>query len=195
MSKSRLEAFSDAIIAIIMTIMVLELELPKEPTFASLFEMKTTFIVYFISFISLAIYWNNHHHMFQAVKKVNGRILWANMLFIFILTLVPFATRWVDSHLFDLAPELFYASILMLADLAYAWLLHELVKAQGKHSLIAKTTTGYLKLKITISLNIIGVLLGICISPVLIMVMYIFGLLPWLIPSRQIEKLLEEIES
>ncbi|OCN04372.1 hypothetical protein A4S06_11385 [Erysipelotrichaceae bacterium MTC7] len=191
MSKNRLEAFSDAIIAIVMTIMVLELQLPKEPTFAALFEMRYTFLVYLISFASLAIYWNNHHHMFQAARKINGRVLWANMLFIFLLTLVPFATRWVDEHLFDLAPELFYATILMLSDIAYALLLHELVRIQDVNSPLVQVRSGYTKLKITITLNVLGILLGVFISPIWIMVMYVVALLPWVIPSKKIEKMLD----
>ena len=104
MSKTRLEAFTDAVIAIIMTILVLDFVVPAEPTFAALWKMRFKFLIYILSFISLAIYWNNHHHLLQISKKINGRVLWHNMAFILCLSFFPFTTAWVDEHLFDMAP-------------------------------------------------------------------------------------------
>lgn len=191
MTKTRLEAFTDAVIAIIMTILILGLEPPKAATFAALWELRYSFLVYILSFVSLAIYWNNHHHLFQIAKVINGRVLWANFLFIFFLSLIPFVTQWVDGNLFELAPEVTYGVVLMMADISYAILLHELKKANGPDSKIARAHDGYMKLRLTLSINTVGILIGI-FAPISILIFYIIGLIPWIIPEKRIEKILRE---
>ena len=120
MPKTRLEAFTDAVIAIIMTILVLDLAVPAQPTFAALWDLRFKFLIYILSFVSLAIYWNNHHHLFQISKIINGKILWYNMAFILFLSLFPFVTAWVDEHILERAPEITYGIVILLADIAYA---------------------------------------------------------------------------
>nr|OTP17215.1 hypothetical protein A5888_001353 [Enterococcus sp. 9E7_DIV0242] len=134
MSKTRIEAFTDAVIAIIMTILVLELLPPKTDNWQALFDIGHKIFIYIISFIMLAIYWNNHHHMFQLVHKINGRVLWANNFFIFTLTLIPFATAWVGDFLDSLVPELLYGVVILLADVAYYILMKELIRAEKNNS-------------------------------------------------------------
>src|SRR6201996_5212506 len=133
MNKSRLEAFSDGVLAIIITIMVLELKVPHESTLTSLQELLPVFISYLISFIYVGIYWNNHHHMLSTIKEVNGTILWANLHLLFWLSLVPFATSWMGENHFAAAPMALYGFILLMAAVAYFILQNTLIKQQGKN--------------------------------------------------------------
>ena len=119
MSKSRLEAFTDAVIAIVMTILVLELHEPTAGSFAALFEEWHRLVIYVVSFLMLAIYWNNHHHMFQAAKTINGKVLWANNLFILSLSVFPFVTSWMGDFFSDLAPQLSFGIAIMMADVMF----------------------------------------------------------------------------
>src|SRR6185369_917834 len=134
MSKSRLEAFSDGVIAILITIMVLELTGPHEPTLEALRPLIPTFLSYVLSFIYLGIYWNNHHHLIQAVQHVNGRVLWANLHLLFWLSLVPFVTSWMGENHFAPWPVALYGIVLLLAGVAYYLLAHSLMARHGKDS-------------------------------------------------------------
>ena len=129
MPKNRLEAFTDAVIAIIMTILVLELHEPSTDTWNALAALGYRFFIYIISFITLGIYWNNHHHLFQVVHKVNGRVLWANSFFLFSLSLFPFATSWISEYSHSLVPEITYGVITLSANIAYYLLARELVNS------------------------------------------------------------------
>lgn len=133
MPKNRLEAFTDAVIAIIMTILVLELHEPNGDTWEALAALGYRFFIYIVSFIILAIYWNNHHHLFQVVHKINGRVLWANSFFVFALSLFPFATSWISEYINSLAPEMTYGFVTLTANIAYYILAKELVKANKGH--------------------------------------------------------------
>ena len=175
MPKNRLEAFTDAVIAIIMTILVLELHEPNGDTWEALAALGYRFFIYIVSFIILAIYWNNHHHLFQVVHKINGRVLWANSFFVFALSLFPFATSWISEYINSLAPEMTYGFVTLTANIAYYILAKELVKANYKKSYLS------------IGLNVLGIVLGYLVAPVAVLIANIVILAAWIIPSRTIE--------
>lgn len=187
MSKTRLEAFTDAVIAIIMTILVLELHQPEHDSWSALLGMEQKVLIYVMSFIMLAIYWNNHHHMFQLVEKVNGRILWVNSFFIFTLSLFPFSTAWVGDHLASQAPEITYGVVVLLANIAYLLLTMELVKENGKESKLGELFQRYKKAYISIGLNVLALILGWFIHPYFVLIVNIAILILWVIPDRRIE--------
>ena len=137
MSKGRLEAFSDGVIAILITIMVLELEPPEEANLAALRPLIPTFLSYVLSFVFLGIYWSNHHHLLQAVKQVDGRVLWANLHLLFWLSLISFATSWVGSHQFAAWPVALYGIILLCSAIAYTILTRILISLHGRDSILA----------------------------------------------------------
>ncbi|MDA9471149.1 TMEM175 family protein [Enterococcus sp. 5H] len=192
MSKSRLEAFTDAIIAIVMTVLVLELHQPKTDTLAGLGAIEHKLFIYIVSFVMLAIYWNNHHHMFQLVDRINGRVLWANNFFIFTLTLVPFATAWVGDFIDSLIPQLTYGVMTLLANIAYLLLTKELIRANGKESTLNELFHRYNKSYLSIFLNILGLVLGYLIHPYLVLIVNIGILIMWIIPDQRIEEQYKE---
>ena len=192
MSKTRLEAFTDAVIAIIMTILVLDFVVPAEPTFAALWSLRFKFLIYILSFVSLAIYWNNHHHLLQISKLVNGRVLWHNMAFILCLTFFPFTTAWVDEHLFDIAPEITYGVVILLADIAYLALARALVRANGEDSDVAKALCGYRKSRITLIIIAAGLIAGLFV-PLAVIISIALSLVLWVIPDRRIEAQMKSI--
>jgi len=137
MSKGRVEAFSDGVIAIIITIMVLELEIPHESDLAALFPLVPKFLSYVLSFVYVGIYWNNHHHLWQAAREVNGPILWANLHLLFWLSLIPFVTGWVGENSFSTIPVALYGGVLWLSGLAYYILARALIAHHGQDSVLA----------------------------------------------------------
>ncbi|MTD40334.1 DUF1211 domain-containing protein [Erwinia sp. CPCC 100877] len=187
MSKSRLEAFTDAVIAIVMTILVLELHQPQTDTLAGLIGVERKLFIYIISFVMLAIYWNNHHHMFQLVKTIDGRVLWANNFFIFTLTLVPFATAWVGDFLDSLIPQLTYGVVTLLANCAYLLLTRALIYTNGEESKLSQLFRRYNKAYFSIFLNIVGLVLGWLLHPYFVIILNIGILVMWIIPDRRIE--------
>lgn len=188
MSKSRVEAFTDAVIAIVMTILVLELHQPETDTLVGLGAIWHKLFIYIVSFVILAIYWNNHHHMFQLVQKIDGRVLWANNVFIFTLTLFPFATAWVGDFIDSLVPQLTYGIVVLLANIAYLILTRELIHANGKESTLNELFQRYSKSYLSIFLNIIGLILGVLIHPYLVLIINIGILIMWIVPDQRIEK-------
>lgn len=188
MSKTRLEAFTDAVIAIVMTLLVLELHTPKSPTFSSLWQLRYSILIYLISFLSLAVYWNNHHHLLQAVRTVNGAALWANILLILFLSFLPFATSWVDENIMQIAPEVFYGIIVLLTNLSFGTLTYVLVRHNGPESAIAKAIGKNTKQKITLAVNAIAILLAFVFPPSVI-ILFALSMLLWVIPDKRIEKL------
>jgi uncharacterized membrane protein len=193
MNKSRLEAFTDAVIAIIMTVLVLELHVPKEASFAALWENRFQFFIYLISFLTLAIYWNNHHHMFQASKHVSGKVLWLNIALILFQSMFPFTTAWMSEHVFERAPELTYGIVMLIVDVIWVFLAKALVQENGEDSTIAKSMKkiGYKKSAITLSLITAGIIVGIFI-PMATLISCLLSLVPWVVPDRDIEKRLHE---
>lgn len=189
MPKTRIEAFTDAVIAIVMTLLVLELREPKDDTWRAFEGSGHQFVIYLISFISLAIYWNNHHHMFNIVRRVDGWVLWANNLFILMMTLFPFVTMWVGDYPTSQAPQLLYGAVIFGTDLAYMLLGYALVKVNGKDSAIGRLFRHYPKMYITLALNVIALLAGWLIEPVLVIVINGLMLVLWFVPEKRIERI------
>jgi len=189
MSKGRMEAFSDGVLAIIITIMVLELTPPHEAELAALLPLAPVFLSYVLSFIYIGIYWNNHHHLLQAAKQVDGRSLWANMHLLFWLSLVPFATAWVGENAFAAWPVALYGAVLFCAGLAYYLLARVLIAGHGPESLLARAigrdTKGWL------SMVIYAVGIGLAfVSAGLAMLVYTAVAVMWLVPDTRIERTL-----
>jgi uncharacterized membrane protein len=191
MNKTRLEAFTDAVIAIIITILVLELVAPEEGTFSALWELRYRLLVYLISFITLAIYWNNHHHLYQISRHVSGSGLWCNIVLLLFLSLFPFTTAWVNDHLLDRAPELLYGLVMLCADIAWFIMAKALVRENGRHSEVAKALKGFGKSYLSIGLVATGLIIGWFV-PIATIVCCVVSLIPWVVPDRRIEKMIHD---
>ena len=189
MSKGRLEAFSDGVIAIIITIMVLELKVPHEPSWHALLELGPVFLSYVMSFVFVGIYWNNHHHLLQAVKQVDGRVLWANLHLLFWLSLFPFATGWMGENDFAAAPVALYGAALLMAAIAYTILVRTLIAVHGSESAIAIAIGDDTKGKISVTIYVVGVALSTFL-PLVAAALYVCVALMWLVPDRRIERTL-----
>ena len=187
MHKGRLEAFTDAVIAIIITIMVLELRPPDTPYWSDLFALWPKFLFYALSFTFLGIYWNNHHHMFQSVEKINGAVLWATMHLLFWLSLTPFVTEWLgkieNGHL-STAPVAAYGAILLLSAIAYYILVQTLLGANGRNSHFAKALGNDLKGKISPLIYAIGIALSF-FAPIVSCILYGLVACIWFVPDKR----------
>jgi uncharacterized membrane protein len=192
MKKGRLEAFSDGVIAIIITIMVLELKVPQETSFTALQSLLPKFFSYVLSFIYVGIYWNNHHHLLQATQFVNGSVLWANLHLLFWLSLFPFATAWMGENQFAPFPVAVYGVVLLLAAIAYLILTRALLRSHGKDSTLAVAVGRDLKGKISVVLYFSSIFLTL-VSPWLSCIIYVSVAAMWLVPDRRIEKALTEL--
>lgn len=190
MQKNRLEAFSDGVIAIIITIMVLELKVPNGDGIEVLIPLYHVFLSYILSFVYLGIYWNNHHHMIHTCKKVTGPILWANLHLLFWLSLVPFVTGWMGENHFAPATAAVYGVIMLMAAIAYFILQQLIIKAQGENSVLKKAIGGDWKGKISPILYAIAIVIAFWVEWVS-MSLYIFVALIWLVPDKRIERVLE----
>jgi len=185
-TKNRLEAFSDGVLAIIITIMVLELHVPDEPTWRGLGSVLPTFLSYLLSFVYVGIYWNNHHHMIHLAGRVNGAILWANLHLLFWLSLVPFTTRWMDESGFVQIPVLTYGINLLCAAIAYFILEQALIRQQGRDGPLAQAIGRDWKGKTSPLIYLAG--LGLTAAqPLLGVAAYTVVALIWLIPDRRVE--------
>jgi uncharacterized membrane protein len=194
MGKSRLEAFSDGVIAIIITIMVLELKVPHEPTLAAMRPLIPILLSYALSFIYVGIYWNNHHHLLHATHAVTGAILWANLHLLFWLSLIPFGTAWMDESHYASAPTALYGTVLLMAAIAY-WILQRLIIAsQGSDSVLRKAVGRDWKGKCSPLFYLLAILISARWAWVS-QAMYIGGALLWLIPDRRIERALRAPET
>lgn len=189
MSKGRLEAFSDGVIAIIITIMVLEMKIPHEAGLGALRPLIPKFLSYVLSFIYIGIYWNNHHHLLQAVRQVNGRILWANMHLLFWLSLIPFVTGWMGENHFTTWPVALYGMVLLLAGFAYVILTRTLIIYQGVDSTLATAVGRDLKGKVSLVLYAVAISLSF-VNSWFACALYVLVAAMWLIPDRRIEKAL-----
>ena len=189
MGKGRLEAFSDAVIAILITIMVLELRPPESADWSALEPVLPVFLTYILSFIYLAIYWNNHHHLLQATTRVTGGVLRANFNLLFWLSLFPFATGWMGLNHFEPIPTAVYGGVLMMAAIAFYILLLVIVRAQGSDSQIAAALGSNLKGKISPIIYAIGIALSF-IQPWMAVALYVLVAGMWLVPDRKLESML-----
>jgi uncharacterized membrane protein len=194
MRTNRLEAFSDGVIAILITIMVLELKVPHGEGMETLLPLIPVFLSYVLSFVYLGIYWNNHHHMLQATKNVTGAMLWANLHLLFWLSLIPFATGWMGENQFAAAPSALYGGVLLMAAIAYLILQQLIIASQGPDSVLKKAVGGDWKGKLSPVLYAIAIPVAFWWQWVSL-ALYVLAALLWLIPDRRIESVLRDAET
>ena len=191
MKSERLSAFVDAVIAVVITIMVLDLRPPARPDFRALAEAAPTFLSYVLSFVYVAIYWNNHHHMLHTVTRVDGLILWANSHLLFWLSLVPAATAWLGDNFLEPLPTAVYGGVLLMPAIAYYLLQMAIVHRQGQQSVLARALGSDLKGKVSMLLYAAAIALAF-VNPWLSIALYVLVAVMWLIPDRRIERALRE---
>ena len=189
MKKSRLEAFSDGVLAIIITIMVLDLRVPHAATLMALAPLWPTLLCYMLSFIFVGIYWNNHHHLWQVVETVSGPVLWANLHLLFWLSLVPFVTAWMGENHFAAAPVAVYGCVLLGAGTAYYIMTRVLLASHARDSLLARALGRDFKGRISIALYVVAIAVAF-VLPWLAGALYGLVAVIWLVPDRRIEKVL-----
>ena len=187
MHKGRLEAFSDGVIAVLITIMVLELRVPQRSNLAALRALVPVFLTYVLSFVNIGIYWNNHHHMLQACDRINGGILWANLHLLFWLSLVPFVTGWMGENHFASLPTAVYGAVLFMAGIAYTILQALIIRDQGPHSKLAAAVGRGGKAKLSTVLYAAAIPLAF-VNHLIAAGIYVFVALIWLVPDRRIER-------
>jgi uncharacterized membrane protein len=188
MSKGRLEAFSDGVIAIIITIMVLEMKVPHGDSFSALVPLWPVFLSYTLSFVYLGIYWNNHHHMLHATKRISGGVLWANLHLLFWLSLVPFVTGWMGENHFAPRPTALYGGVLLMAAIAYWILLRTILRTEGPESLLRRAVGADWKGKLSPVFYMIAIPMAF-VHEAIAGALYVIVALIWLIPDRRIERL------
>jgi uncharacterized membrane protein len=193
MGQARMEAFSDGVIAVIITVMVLELKVPHDEGIGALAPLFPVFLTYVLSFVYVGIYWNNHHHMLHVCQRVNGPVLWANLHLLFWLSLVPFTTGWMGENHFAALPTALYGGVLLMAAIAY-WILQQLIiAAQGPDSLLKKAVGTDWKGKLSPFVYVIAILAAFK-AQWISQALYVAVALVWLVPDRRIEKALKEGE-
>lgn len=191
MTKSRLEAFSDGVIAILITIMVLEFKVPHGSDWEAMRPLAPTFLTYILSYVFLGIYWNNHHHMLHAIRNVNGKILWANLHLLFWLSLIPFVTSWMGENHFAALPTAVYGVVLLLSAVAYTILLRVILQSEGPHSKLAKAVGSDRKGHLSLACYLVAIPVAFYdqrISHLL----YVTVALIWLVPDKRIESMFSE---
>lgn len=194
MTKGRLEAFSDGVIAIIITLMALELKIPHEAGLSALILLWPVFLCYLLSFIFLGIYWNNHHHLLHAVHYVDGRVLWANQHLLFWLSLIPFVTGWMGENHFSRLPVAVYGFVQLASGCAYFILTKVLISKQGKDSVIARAMGKDFKGKISLGIYAAAIPLAF-LCPWLSCSLYVIVAIIWLVPDQRIEKLMPQVNA
>jgi uncharacterized membrane protein len=190
MEKNRLEAFSDGVIAIIITIMVLELKVPQGSTLQALAPLLPVFLGYVLSFAFVGIFWNNHHHMLSAATRVSGGALWANLFMLFWLSLFPFATAWMGENHAAPVPAAFYGVVLLMSAISYIILQQWIIAAQGGDSLLKRAVGNDRKGKLSMLLILAGIISSFCVQH-LAQLVYVCVALIWIIPDRRIERLIQ----
>ena len=187
MKTGRLEAFSDGVLAIIITIMVLEIKPPHDTNLESILTILPIFLSYLVSFVYVGIYWNNHHHLFQITEKVNAKVLWANLHLLFWLSLIPFASAWIGENYTKAFPVVFYGVILFMSGVAFNILTQSIAKLHGKESQVHKLTTLGLKEKGSLAIYLFGIAMAF-IFPTIGIICYVIVAAIWFIPSKEFEK-------
>jgi len=187
MTKGRIEAFSDGVLAIIITIMVLELKVPEGFTFTSLKPLFPKIISYIVSFVYVGLYWNNHHHLFQIVRKVNGKVLWSNLNLLFWLSLMPVTTNWIGESHFERDPIIAYGVVLIMCSISYNIVEYFVIQIEGEDSALKKAVKSKSKEYISTALYFLGIGLSF-INPYISLLLYGTVAIMWLIPDRRIEK-------
>jgi uncharacterized membrane protein len=191
-TTSRLEAFTDAVIAIVMTLLVIEIPEPESGDLTSLFGDGHRILLYVVSFLLLAVYWNNHHHLFQAAKRVDGRTLWANNFFILSLSAFPFVTNWVGDYFFDLAPQALFGLVIMIADILFLVLTYQLRRTHARNKKFRDFLTRSIKSVISIVINVIAIVLGLLTVPIVIFIINAVALLMWVVPDERFGSMISE---
>lgn len=189
MNTARLEAFTDGVVAIIITIMVLEIRVPRGTDLAALRADVPVLLAYVLSYVNVGIFWNNHHHMLHVTERVNGRVLWANLALLFWLSLVPFVIRWIDEGGFAPAPVAAYGVVLACAALCYLLLQTQIIALNGRRSQLALALGKDLKGKLSLALYVAAIVLAF-VRPWLAIVLYVAVAVIWLVPDRRIESLI-----
>ncbi len=191
MGTTRVEAFSDGVIAVAITIMVLDLKVPHGEDVATLAPLLPVFLSYVLSFVYLGIYWNNHHHMMHTLHRVNGAILWANLHLLFWLSLIPFATGWMDENHFAATPTATYGVVLLMSAIAYWLLQREIIAGQGAQSILKRAIGNDWKGKLSPVVYLVAIPLAFS-SVALSLALYVLVALAWLVPDRRIERVLAD---
>ena len=191
MGKQRVEAFTDGVLAIVITIMVLEIHVPSGPSLAALLASAPILLTYALSFANVGIFWNNHHHMLHATERINGTVLWANLLLLFWISLVPFVIRWIDETHFASTPTAAYGVVLVMSAIAYIWIEKAIIAFNGPHSKLARAvgndTKGYISLLFYISAIPLAY-----VRPWIAIALYVVNALMWFIPDKRIESLIDQ---
>ena len=190
MEQDRVEAFSDGVIAVIITIMVLDLKAPHGTDFAALAPLWPVFLSYVLSFVYIGIYWSNHHHMLKLVRSVNGAVLWANLHLLFWLSMVPFTTGWMGENHFERGPTILYGANMLLCALAYTILQTTLIRHDGVDAPLARAVRADIKGKISLALYIAGIAAAWAFAPWSGMAFFVLVALIWLVPDRRIERVI-----
>jgi len=190
MEKNRIESFSDGVLAIIITIMVLQLGIPTSAELSALYPVIPIFLGYMLSFIYVGIYWNNHHHLLKTLHTVSGKILLVNLVLLFWVSLMPFTTAWMAENYFEAWPTVFYGIVLLMASISYYFLQREIIKIEGKDSDIKKAIGHKDKEKISCIFYIIAISIAL-FEPHISQILYLAVALIWIIPDRRIEEILE----
>jgi uncharacterized membrane protein len=188
-SKQRLEAFSDGVIAVIITIMVLDMKVPQGSDLAALRSGLPVFLAYALSFANVGIFWNNHHHMLHITEKINGLVLWANLFLLFWLSLVPFVIRWMDDTHFAAMPTAAYGVVLVLSAIAYILLERSIIACNGPHSKLARAVGGDTKAKLSLLIYVLAIPLAFVHSWIAL-ALYVVVAMTWFIPDRRIESII-----
>ncbi len=188
MGKQRLEAFTDGVIAIIITIMVLDMKVPEGSNLAALRSGLPVFLAYALSFSNVGIFWNNHHHMLHVTDRINGKVLWANLILLFWLSLIPFVIRWMDQTHFAAIPTALYGVILVMAAIAYIFLQQSIIACNGKNSKLAQAVGDDLKGRLSLSGYVLAIPLAF-VRPWISLALYVAIALIWFIPDRRIESI------
>lgn len=190
MKTSRMEAFSDGVLAIIITIMVLEMKSPLESSWSSLADLLPTLLSYILSYMYVAIYWNNHHHLIASSQRVTGKILWANMTWLFFISLIPVATGWMSQFHTEVVPTLVYGLVLFLVSLAYQFLQHAVVVGNPEQAKLKAALGRDLKGRFSVGVYLIALLLAY-LSPLLAQLVYLLVAIMWFIPDKRIEDVIK----
>ncbi|HEX4712610.1 TMEM175 family protein [Phenylobacterium sp.] len=190
MGKERLLAFSDGVVAIIITIMVLELRAPHGTTLAALAPLLPVFLSYVLSFVYVGIYWNNHHHLLQLARTVTGPILWANLHLLFWLSMVPFATAWMGENRLSTGPVALYGAVLIMNGIGYTLLMTLLVRHEGRDSALARAMGRDIKGKVSLAFYALAIGLAF-VQPAVSVALYVLVALIWIIPDRRVERTLK----
>jgi len=189
LSKQRLEAFTDGVVAIIITIMVLDIKIPAGSDLAAMRAEIPIFLAYLLSFANVGIFWNNHHHMLHATERINGMVLWANLLLLFWLSLVPFMIRWMDDTHFAPLPTAGYGAVLALSAIAYLLLERAIIKCNGPNSKLARAVGGDRKGMLSLSMYLLAIPVAF-LRPGIAIGLYVLVAMLWFVPDRRIESLL-----